>query len=43
MGYDVHKLVERRKLILGGIEIPHTMGLLAHRAADELNPANCAA
>ena len=28
MGYDVHKLVEGRKLVLGGIEIPHTVGLL---------------
>ena len=28
MGYDVHKLVEDRKLILGGVEIPHTLGLL---------------
>lgn len=36
MGYDVHKLVEGRKLILGGIEIPHTMGLLGHSDADVL-------
>ena len=34
MGYDVHKLVEGRKLILGGIEIPHTVGLLGHSDAD---------
>ena len=27
-GYDVHKLVEGRKLILGGVEVPHTLGLL---------------
>lgn len=36
MGYDVHKLVEGRKLILGGVEIPHTMGLLGHSDADVL-------
>lgn len=35
-GYDVHKLVEGRKLILGGIEIPHTVGLLGHSDADVL-------
>ena len=35
-GYDVHKLVEGRKLILGGVEIPHTMGLLGHSDADVL-------
>lgn len=34
MGYDVHKLVEGRKLILGGVEIPHTTGLLGHSDAD---------
>ena len=28
MGYDVHRLVEGRKLILGGVEIPHETGLL---------------
>ncbi|WP_425448444.1 2-C-methyl-D-erythritol 2,4-cyclodiphosphate synthase [Dethiothermospora halolimnae] len=36
IGYDVHKLVEGRKLILGGIDIPHTMGLLGHSDADVL-------
>ena len=36
MGYDVHKLVEERKLILGGVEIPHTAGLLGHSDADVL-------
>ena len=36
MGYDVHKLVEGRPLILGGVEIPHTLGLLGHSDADEL-------
>jgi 2-C-methyl-D-erythritol 2,4-cyclodiphosphate synthase len=41
MGYDVHKLVEGRKLILGGIEIPHAMGLLGHSDADVLIHAIC--
>ena len=36
LGYDVHKLVEDRKLILGGVEIPHTLGLLGHSDADVL-------
>lgn len=35
-GYDVHKLVEGRKLILGGVEIPHETGLLGHSDADVL-------
>jgi len=35
-GYDVHKLVEGRKLILGGVEIPHHLGLLGHSDADVL-------
>lgn len=35
-GYDVHKLVPERKLILGGVEIPHTLGLLGHSDADVL-------
>lgn len=35
-GYDVHRLTEGRKLILGGIEIPHTRGLLGHSDADVL-------
>lgn len=34
MGYDVHKLVKGRKLILGGVEIEHTLGLLGHSDAD---------
>ena len=34
MGYDIHKLVMGRKLILGGIEIPHDLGLLGHSDAD---------
>lgn len=36
IGYDVHKLVENRKLILGGVEVPHTKGLLGHSDADVL-------
>ena len=35
-GYDVHKLVEGRKLILGGVEIPYDKGLLGHSDADVL-------
>ncbi|MBE6849329.1 MAG: 2-C-methyl-D-erythritol 2,4-cyclodiphosphate synthase [Ruminococcus sp.] len=35
-GYDVHKLVEGRDLILGGVNIPHTLGLLGHSDADVL-------
>lgn len=35
-GYDVHKLVEGRKLIIGGVEIPHEKGLLGHSDADVL-------
>ena len=35
-GYDVHQLVEGRKLILGGVEIPHVTGLLGHSDADAL-------
>ncbi len=35
-GYDVHRLIEGRKLILGGVEIPHTLGLLGHSDADVL-------
>ena len=35
-GYDVHKLVEGRKLILGGVEIAHEKGLLGHSDADVL-------
>ena len=35
-GYDVHKLVEGRDLILGGVKIPHTVGLLGHSDADVL-------
>ncbi len=35
-GYDVHRLAEGRKLILGGVDIPHTKGLLGHSDADVL-------
>ncbi|WP_177917178.1 2-C-methyl-D-erythritol 2,4-cyclodiphosphate synthase [uncultured Eubacterium sp.] len=35
-GYDVHRLVEGRRLIVGGVDIPHTMGLLGHSDADVL-------
>ena len=35
-GYDVHRLCEGRKLILGGVDIPHTKGLLGHSDADVL-------
>ncbi|MDO4478486.1 MAG: 2-C-methyl-D-erythritol 2,4-cyclodiphosphate synthase [Lachnospiraceae bacterium] len=35
-GYDVHRLVEGRKLILGGVDIPYEMGLLGHSDADVL-------
>jgi len=36
MGYDVHKLTEGRKLIIGGVEIPYEKGLLGHSDADVL-------
>ncbi len=36
MGYDVHRLVENRKLIMGGVEIPYEKGLLGHSDADVL-------
>jgi len=35
-GYDVHRLVEGRDLILGGVKIPHSLGLLGHSDADVL-------
>ena len=40
-GYDSHRLVEGRSLILGGIEIPHDKGLLGHSDADVLLHAIC--
>ena len=39
-GYDVHRLVEGRKLILGGVEIPYEFGLLGHSDADVLTHAS---
>ena len=35
-GYDVHRLVPERRLMLGGVEIPYKMGLLGHSDADVL-------
>lgn len=40
-GFDVHRLVEERQLWLGGILLPHTMGLLGHSDADVLIHAIC--
>lgn len=40
-GYDVHQLVENRKLIIGGVEIAHDKGLLGHSDADVLLHAIC--
>lgn len=40
-GYDVHRLVIGRKLIMGGVEIPHETGLLGHSDADVLTHAIC--
>jgi 2-C-methyl-D-erythritol 2,4-cyclodiphosphate synthase len=41
IGYDVHQLVTGRKLVLGGVEIPHTKGLDGHSDADALMHAIC--
>lgn len=41
IGYDVHALVEGRKLVLGGVEIPHPKGLEGHSDADVLMHAIC--
>lgn len=41
IGYDVHQLVEGRKLVLGGVEIPHNKGLDGHSDADALMHAIC--
>ncbi len=38
-GYDVHRLVEGRDLVIGGVKIPHTLGLLGHSDADVLSHA----
>ena len=40
-GYDVHRLTENRKLVLGGVEIPFELGLLGHSDADVLIHAVC--
>ena len=40
-GYDVHRLVEGRRLVLGGVEVEHTLGLLGHSDADVLLHAIC--
>lgn len=40
-GYDVHRLVPERKLVIGGIEIPYELGLLGHSDADVLLHAIC--
>jgi 2-C-methyl-D-erythritol 2,4-cyclodiphosphate synthase len=41
IGYDIHRLVEGRKLILGGVEIPYSKGLLGHSDGDTLIHALC--
>jgi len=41
IGFDVHRLVEDRKCIIGGVEIPHSKGLLGHSDADVLTHAIC--
>ncbi|MGE0268016.1 MAG: 2-C-methyl-D-erythritol 2,4-cyclodiphosphate synthase [Candidatus Omnitrophota bacterium] len=41
MGYDIHRFAKDRKLVLGGVEIPHSMGLLGHSDADVLLHALC--
>ena len=40
-GYDVHRLVKGRKLILGGVDVPHSIGLDGHSDADALLHALC--
>lgn len=41
IGYDVHRLVENRRLVLGGVDVPHSRGLLGHSDADVLVHAIC--
>ena len=41
IGYDVHRLVENQKLVLGGVQIPYAKGLLGHSDADVLTHAVC--
>jgi len=40
-GYDIHRFAPRRRLVLGGVRIPHTVGLLGHSDADVLLHAIC--
>ena len=40
-GYDVHKFSDNRRLVLGGVDIPYTQGLLGHSDADVLLHAIC--
>src|SRR4029434_8451060 len=41
IGYDLHRLMEGRKLVLGGVEIPYEKGLLGHSDSDVLTHAVC--
>ena len=41
IGYDIHRFVEDRPLVLGGVEIPHIMGLEGHSDGDALIHAIC--
>lgn len=41
IGYDIHRMVENRRLILGGVHIPYAKGLLGHSDADVLTHAIC--
>jgi len=41
MGYDIHRLVDGRRLLLGGVAIPYTKGLMGHSDADVLTHAIC--
>jgi len=41
IGYDIHRLVEGRKLVIGGVDIPYPLGLLGHSDADVLVHALC--
>ena len=41
LGFDVHRLVPGRELWLGGVKVPHTLGLLGHSDADVLIHALC--
>lgn len=41
MGYDIHQLAPNRRLVLGGVEIPHPLGLIGHSDADAVIHAVC--